>query len=132
MRRLSGWPDRLIAYIDARAEAPFAWGPNDCCTYAADGVMAITGEDPMPELRGAYADAASALRLIAEKPLRDRLAEKFTTVPTGMARRGDVAIVNQEGREIVMIVEGATLVGPGAEGAVRLPRKAMLAAFKVG
>lgn len=132
MKRFSDWPDRLIAFIDARAGQPFAWGPNDCCTYAADGVAAITGEDPMPELRGAYADAAGALRLIAEKPLRDRLGEKFETMPLGRARRGDVAIVEQEGRDVVMIVEGATLVGPGAEGAVRVPRTAMLAAFKVG
>lgn len=132
MQRLTDWPTRLIAFIDERAAAPFAWGPNDCCTYAADGVLAITGEDPMPELRGAYIDAAGALRLIAEKSLRDRLAEKFEAIPIGQARRGDVVIVEQEGREVVMIVEGATLVGPGANGAVRLPRKATRAAFKVG
>ena len=55
------WRQQLDALIASRMAAPFAWGAHDCCLFAADAVLAQTGEDPAAEFRGTYASAAEAL-----------------------------------------------------------------------
>lgn len=62
--RRAGWPEHLHACIAARLGQPFAWGRHDCCLFAADCVAAITGADPAADLRGRYATASSAQRLL--------------------------------------------------------------------
>jgi hypothetical protein len=53
--------DHLVA---RRAATPFAWGVHDCAMWAFDAVRAVTGRDPAPDLRGAYATARQAMRLL--------------------------------------------------------------------
>ena len=36
MLRLPNWTHRLSALMLARAQVPFAWGSNDCASFAAD------------------------------------------------------------------------------------------------
>lgn len=55
---------RLHALVQARAATPFAWGVHDCCLWAADAVHAATGRDPAAGLRGTYATARQAARLV--------------------------------------------------------------------
>ena len=38
---------------------PFAWGVNDCCTFAAGWVRELTGQDTMANLRASTARQAS-------------------------------------------------------------------------
>lgn len=42
----------------------FAWGVRDCATLAADHVLALTGRDPMADLRGLYASPRAAARVL--------------------------------------------------------------------
>jgi hypothetical protein len=49
-----------------------------------------------------------------------------------MAQRGDIAAVPDPVLGIsLMVLEGATLAGPGARGIKRLPRSAMIAAWSI-
>lgn len=131
MQRRADWPERLIAYLSERKRRAFAWGPyaHDCCSFGAGGVAAITGRDVMADVP-AYASAEEADALLT-KPLGDWLDERFPRRPIGLARRGDIALATLKGQDTVMIVEGDTLVGPGARGLVRLPRSEMRAAWAV-
>ena len=54
LRRLEDWPERLAEAIEAANERPFSWGRHDCCLFACDAVMAMTGVDPAKPFRGKY------------------------------------------------------------------------------
>ena len=43
LTRLRDWPERLDALLRSRASVPFEWGRNDCCTFVADAIEAMTG-----------------------------------------------------------------------------------------
>ena len=131
MPRLPDWPDRLIAFVAAREHVAFAWGAQDCCSFAADCAIALTGEDPMQDLRGAYDDAKSATRLLAT-PLAQLIGDRLPEIPRGLAQRGDIVIVDQDGRDAAMIVDGEWLIGAGPDGLVRVPRRLATRAFHVG
>ncbi|HWA22334.1 MAG TPA: hypothetical protein VG735_08070 [Caulobacterales bacterium] len=131
MRR-ADWPERLAAYINGREAVAFAWGPNDCCSFAAGAVLALTGDDPMRALRRRYRSARGATRLLNEQTLESHLDERFARVGVAMAHRGDVALVEIEGRPSVAIVEGEMLVAPGLNGLVRVPRGLAVGAWRVG
>jgi hypothetical protein len=59
--RFEDWPSRLSCFIGERTLQPFAWGAQDCCLFAADGIAEITGVDLAAELRG-YTTALGAAR----------------------------------------------------------------------
>lgn len=132
MRRRPDWPERLIDYIVARESRPFKWGKGeqDCSSFSAGGVLAMTDADIMADVPD-YASAEDADLLLA-KPLEQWLDERLPRrARASLAQRGDLALANLDGQDTVMIVEGATLVGPGRRGLVRLPRSAMHAAWAV-
>lgn len=64
MIRYENWHALLGAHIKAAARRPFSWGEFDCCTFACDGIMAMTGVDPMADLRGRYTTAIGAARAL--------------------------------------------------------------------
>ena len=134
MKRVNGWPGALVGFLNARARTPFAWGSNDCCSFAADAVVAITGTDPMADLRG-YDSETGAGRVLVKCGVggfEEIVAAIFDEIPPGMARRGDLALAMQGNQAGLMVVEGDTLAGPGETGIVRLPRAAALKCWRVG
>lgn len=66
LTRLRDWPERLDALLRSRAARPFEWGRNDCCTFVADAIEAMTGRDVMESVRG-YSTALQAQRLAHER-----------------------------------------------------------------
>jgi len=76
--RLRDWSDRLARFVILRWEEPFAWGVNDCALHLADAVAAMTGADPLHELRGARSTALGAARV----------ARRIGGVPAALARAG--------------------------------------------
>jgi hypothetical protein len=92
MQRLPDWPARLAAHIEAHRALPFAWGTNDCATFAAGAVRAITGQDLLPRLVWpTRRDAAHALRWLGG--LREAVGQRLPAVPLAYAQRGDVLLV---------------------------------------
>lgn len=121
----------LLGFIAERASMPFAWGSeaNDCISYAAGAIKAQTGKNPLrkaPRLR--WKTEAGAGRVIGRHGgIEAAIDARMTPVRPTMAKRGDLALVR--GVRCVMVVEGDTLVGPGPNGEVRLPRAAMVKAW---
>lgn len=64
-QRLKTWQSALAAAVDAARLGGFAWGVQDCCLWAANAVLAQTGEDHAAAWRGTYASAEEATTLLA-------------------------------------------------------------------
>jgi hypothetical protein len=62
--RVRQWQTRFEALINARMHAPFAWGSNDCCTFACEAVGAITGVNPMDAWLDKYTSQLGAAKVL--------------------------------------------------------------------
>lgn len=125
-------PMALIAYLDARAGMPFAWGrrANDCVSFAAGAVIAQTGRDPLPDVD--WTSERGALRVLKRTGGLEAMVNRcLRRTSPALAMRGDVAGVIDPGPIglRLMIVEGAMLVGPGDSGLDRQPRAVMSIAW---
>lgn len=111
---------------------PFEWGKNDCCLFAADAVLAMTGVDPAEPLRG-YSSAIAAQRLVDEAGGLREFVSQFLGEPVSplMAAVGDVVLLENEGRDLLGICNGTNVVGAGARGMAVLGMDLARAAWKV-
>lgn len=145
--RHSGWEVALVETIARHQAEPFAWGQSDCITRIADLALAMTGVDPMADLRGGYDSAAGSAGVLKDQGFVDieaALAAHFEPVAPALARRGDCGIVMTESgkREVKagVIVMGDMLLGcalpampeTDALGAIWLPRERLVAAYRIG
>ena len=66
MKRLKNWDSvGYHNFLIERAHAPFAWGTNDCSSFAVDGIKAITGVDIALDFRTSkYSTKEEAFALI--------------------------------------------------------------------
>jgi hypothetical protein len=121
--RRQDWRRRLHAALAARREAPFCWGAHDCFLFAADCVLAMTGEDFAAPWRGTYASPMQAwagLRTSGFGRVRDLIAARFTL--SLRARQGDLILVARPPLDVLLIAEGAAAAwGQGEAGAARAP-----------
>jgi hypothetical protein len=116
--RLPDWQMRFAALVRERVQEPFVWGQHDCCLWAADCVLALTGFDPAQQLRGAYADERTAVRLVRHLGGMARIAQAALGAPVGarLANVGDVVLVTHTGQTILSVCNGATLLSPSMQG----------------
>lgn len=133
MRR-HDWPERLAEFIEARRHAPFAWGLNDCASFAADAAAEQRWDDPLAELRNDRRGALAALRYEHEiggmrAALTRALGEPKAVT---LACRGDVLLfVNDEGRDTLAVCLGEQMAGPGVERLAFAPLPSDAAAWSV-
>jgi hypothetical protein len=145
LQRLPDWQTRFAALVAARRAVPFAWGSNDCAAFAADAVAALTGQDVAPaelrgEVLGALADSADAaidarairllrrnggLAVLASAVLGEQRAPVFATV-------GDIVLLDNAGREILAVCNGATAFAPGPRGLAVTDMSGAIGCWKVG
>ena len=117
--RLPDWQERLDALISARRDQPFAWGENDCCTFAASAVEAVTGHDLADGLRGhrSVQEAAEVLRKHGGV-VGLATARLGPAIAPALAQVGDVGMATLNGRDTLVICAGSGWVGPGSAGLV--------------
>lgn len=125
--------EALFRFLADRASMPFRPGRNrnDCVSFSAKAAEAQTGGNPLGDLR--WSSLREGRQLLAtlgglEQAVDDRLAR----IAPAMAQRGDIGAIPDDRFGLrLMVVEGATLVGPGALGNARVPRAAMVAAWSL-
>ena len=134
--RYLNWPERLAEVIEAARYRVFAYGGQDCCLFAADCVLAVTGIDYAAPFRGYYSRAA-AYQIIAKHGSLTGLLTAVLDEPIepAFAGRGDVVIaeipiVEGEG-ESVGICLGAFCAFPQAVGLRFHPRSVARLAWRI-
>jgi hypothetical protein len=132
--RLPDWEARLNALVARALAERFEWGRFDCCTFAADAVVAVTGRDPMAPLRASYGSMKAACRLLEEfgglrgavtSVLGEPMPQKT------FAQRGDVVLVATDKYPALAVVTGQCALAPLSIGVQRVPVGDWLAAWKV-
>jgi hypothetical protein len=132
-QRVRDWPERLAALFAARERVPFTWGQHDCCLFAADAVLAVTGHDLAADLRGTYSTAAEAARVLAGLGgvAGIAIARAGRVVPTALAQPGDVGLSHHEPSRPALAVWGGTAWHAAAPvGVVALPADAVVRAWR--
>jgi hypothetical protein len=135
LKLLPDWHRRLDELVRARLDAPFAWGTNDCAMFAADCVMALTGEDFLAEFRGTYRTALAAARILeAHGGLRGLVEAKFgpPLLSQWEAVPGDIGLVQIQTGACLALCAGPQWLGPGETGLTSMKREHAIAAWKVG
>lgn len=110
----------LQALIRARANQPMCWGSTDCVLWVADVLHALTGRDPMADLRGRYATAWQAralLRAHGVRDLRGMLLQRLQPV-ADHPQDGDVGATAWRGLGAVGVRLGGRLWAQGRHGLV--------------
>lgn len=132
MNRHNDWPERLAAFIDARRERAFSWGEQDCVLFAADAVLEITGVD-LAEGHRKYSTAKGAAAQVKKAGgMRQLAASRLPEKHPGLAQRGDVVLVEIDGRDTFGVVAGnGYWCAPGVEGVVFRPMSEVLIVFEV-
>ena len=131
--RLPDWQTRLECLCADRMAAPFVWGQQDCCLWAADAVQALTGQDPAAHLRGQYDTAEGAARLLRELGGVRAVATTALgpAVPVLRAAVGDVVLIHNAGRDLLGVCIGTAVLAPGPAGLGAVPLMSAQAAWKV-
>lgn len=125
--------ERLVELIDSRQDVPYAWGANDCVTFAAACVIATTGVDPIAEIRGRWDSAASAVSMLAELGgLEAACDARFTRRSTPLLmQRGDIGLCLAGGRESLAVCVGVHCAAPGDDGMLFVPLTDIQIAWEV-
>lgn len=131
MKRREDWAERLHDYLDERRDVPFAWGTNDCASFAAGAVQAMTGESlqiPQVESAAAYLHFLrdyGPLDAIVDDTLGERLPSP------AFAQRGDVVLLFVDERATLGVCIGVEAAAPGQDGMLTVPMSTATAAWRV-
>ena len=133
MKRLVDWPARLAALVSDAHERAFVWGVHDCCLWASDAVIAVTGHDPAADLRGRYSSASQAYRILAPLGgLRGVAQRAGPQIAPGLAAAGDVGIVRVGLRPVLAVNVGEVWMCAATRGLFAAPLETALMAWRVG
>jgi len=132
--RLPNWEERLAATIESARRRRFAWGVHDCGLFVADVCLALTGRDPIADLRGRYRTPASAWRALVREGGPLAFGRRFgEPIPPAMARRGDAVLIGAGARWPAFgVCVGAFCAGPDSDGLLAAPMRFAFAAWAVG
>ena len=129
-QRLANWEQALSDYLMAQRNKTFAYGSFDCAHFVAGAVEAMTGENPMAEIRE-YNSEIYSLRVLKElgfDSVEQFTDSKFTSTPIGFAQTGDIVLHDGS----LGIVVGAKAVFATEIGYTFVDRSEWLNAWEVG
>lgn len=135
MRRIAGWDVALYRVTVAALARLHEWGTHDCVMFGADCVLAMTGEDPVADIRGKYDGPVTAARIIRKAGfdcLGDMIADRFLEIEVSAAGRGDLVLCDGPDGEFVGVVDGHVCLGPAPNGLTHIPLRQAQRAFRVG
>ena len=139
--RFDHWPSLLSAYLESRRTVPFRYGSHDCCLFAADAILAITGIDPAASFRNRYQSAFGATRRMRETCAQatvDRLAAivfaecGFPAIAPVYASRGDIVAIRQPLSIVLAVIalDGRPVIA-AESGWCASDRKHAIAAWRI-
>jgi len=130
--RREDWPERLNDVVDLRRATPFSWGVQDCATFAAACVKAMTDTTLLDNLPAWTSHESAKAVLIDEGGLIAAVSSRLPMLPAPAARRGDVVLVKVDGVEALGVCLGHFAAVPGPHGLVFPAMADVRAAWRVG
>lgn len=130
--RVDDWPSRFFEIIEARQKMPFEWGKNDCVMFAAACIAAMTGDNPIEDLKPWKSQKTAMKRIEEVGGFEAWLDSRYERVEWYDAQRGDVGLLEQTDGPIVVMNVGGYWAGPSDEGLTRSPQGAVYRAWRVG
>ena len=119
--------EALLGFIAERSNAPFAWGSNDCVSFAVGAVHAMTGRRlRVPQWHTERGATRVLKRLGGLEAAADSLLSR---IPVARAARGDIGAVRTSRGVLLVVIVGDTVVGPDLDGLRRLSRNVLTAAW---
>lgn len=131
--RFDDWPARFSAIMEERRARPFDGHTVNCCLFAADVAVRLTGEDLASDYRGKdYRDQWRLLR--REGGIEALLRRQLPEITPGSARKGDVALLGtpRAGWLTAGVVSGPHVFFPQRSGLERVPLFLARSAFQIG
>ena len=104
----------VASYIAEHINRPFAWGDNDCCTFAGGWIQVKTGKDYLAEHRPWRTARQASKKLRDLGGLFFLFTENLTSINPKMAQDGDLTIIDGT----ASIFSGRHVVSVGLEGLV--------------
>lgn len=132
--RLPDWEERLAVVIAAYQGGVFVWGERDCFRLPVDVARAVSGLVLWSDVRPYRCARGAAVRLARHgfREVGEALAAVLPEVPPAQARRGDVGVAIEGGRDAGVVVLGAEIAGMAPAGLTIVPRERLARAFRVG
>ena len=137
MKRIKTWRGALHEAIEQHRRKAFAFdSQSDCAMFAADCVLAMTGEDLAADFRGRYSTQTGAIRVLKAEgfnSLADLVASHLEDIHPIRARVGDVAFISDDSPfgGALGIVIGENVATCHSAGIGSVPRTLMTRAFRV-
>lgn len=117
--RLLDWPARLAGFIEARRDQPFSWGDNDCVSFCAAAIEAMTEENP---LRFSYSSEREARRILrSHGGLEAMVDDVYPRRNVLDLQRGDLGLVRNGDMQTLCVIWPPHAIGPGLTGIVLAP-----------
>lgn len=132
LKRLPNWPELLARYVESKANEPFVWGANDCCSFAINAVERITGTQVMPVTWDSE-EAAYAV-IDAMGGVVTKCTELFGQPSTNYRaiRRGDIALCPHSNMQSIMVCTGTSVCGPALDRLGFFPLHRVEMHWKIG
>ena len=131
MDRFVDWRVRFGAYITSVKNQPFEWGKLDCALFAAGAVKAQTGLDLAVDFRG-YRTELGGLRKARKLGFADHVDVFARALPSAdRLRVGDIAIIQEDGRRALGVVQGRGVYAMQIDGLAFLDHSAVVGGFRV-
>lgn len=126
----------LKLFLAEHKNKPFAWGENDCCLFAANAVLTLTGNDLAPEFRGKYSTkvgAARALKKHGYHSIEQLLNAKLgTPIAPLTATIGDIALIeNYDQERAAGVVFRSSVYCVGLTGLIQVPLSSIIYVWRV-
>lgn len=133
--KLQNFRSNIFALIAEKEKEPFQYGINDCSTFGADIVKAVTGHDPAEKWRGKYKTELGGLRAIKKDGYDnqiDFLEKNFDEIPPVFAQFGDIGLtdITTTGNPAIVLLCGVNCYGITETGLARFDFREIKRAFK--
>ena len=125
------WENKLVEVITAAEKRPFNWGTHDCVTFASDVALAITGRDPIADLRGRWDSIWSAHRKLVEMGGLTAAVSSRIGMPLNSPRsagRGDVVLTDEGFLGVVVSMHA---VAPKPMGLLRVEMNRWITSWRI-
>lgn len=130
--RTDRWPALLASFLAGKHREPFAWGTNDCATFAAEWILLAT------DVRLSLPTVTSETEAADELAVRGGLIAAVTEIlgdpynHPNEAMRGDIGVTwSQVQGHALCVITGPDVAAPGRDGLVYLRRDRLVAAWRV-